>query len=414
MIGQGLAAIAWRNIWRNRRRTIITLFGISFGVFLAVLFTGVGDSMYSTMIDHSAKLASGHVVVQHQGYQDLPTLKKSVTGTRALRDAAEAKPGVTKTVARISGAALVATASASQGAFFMAVDPTEEDATTMAILDSVVEGVMLDSPDDKGVVLGRKLANALGVTMGKKLVYTLTDRQGEIVSGLARVKGIVETGAPTVDGNLCLLSVGAVRTLLGYADDEATHVAIFVGDNRDSDAVAIAMRGEVSGTATVMTWAEASPDLAGFIQMKVASTWVFEMIIMVLLAAGIFNTLFVSVMERMREFGIMAAVGFTAGTLFRLVMWESLWLALVGLVVAGIVTAFPYYHLNTVGFDYGAMVGEGAEVAGVALDPTLYVAIYGSNLAIIATAVVVATLLSGVYPAWRAGRTNPADVIRLQ
>ena len=144
------------------------------------------------------------------------------------------------------------------------------------------------------------------------------------------------------------------------------------------------------------------------------STWVMEIIIMALLAAGIFNTLFVSVMERLREFGILSAIGFTAPQLFILVMWESLWMAMMGLVAAAVVTAWPYYHLNTVGFDYSELMPEGTEVAGVAiLESRFYVDIYPENLFLLCMLAVVSTLLAGLYPAWRAGRVPPAEAIRL-
>ncbi|MEM6989913.1 MAG: ABC transporter permease [Myxococcota bacterium] len=409
-----LAALAWRNIWRNRRRTIITLFGISFGVFLAVLMTGIGDYTYTSMINQSARLGAGHVVVQHPDYQELPTLKKTVAKAAEVEAAAAGDAKITKTVSRIAGAALVATASASQGAMFMAIDPTREDDGTLAFLDDITEGEMLTAPKGKGVVIGSKLAETLGLRLGKKMVYTVTDRSGEIVSGLARVTGIVTTGSPSIDGGLCLLPIDTVRELLGYDDGEATQVAVFVADHRDAPEVAASIAAGLGDGAVVLTWDQASPELAGFIEMKEVGAIVMEIIIMILLAAGIFNTLFVSVMERMREFGIMSALGFSAGALFGLVMWESLWLALVGLVAAAAVTAFPYYHFNTVGIDYSKMIGEGAEVVGIAVEPIMYVDIFFEHAVAIAAAVVVSTLASGLYPAWRAGRTNPADVIRLQ
>ena len=105
---------------------------------------------------------------------------------------------------------------ASQGAFFTALDPASEDESTVAILDAITEGEMLRDASDTGIILGAKLAKTLGVRLGKKVVYTLTDRNGEIVSGLARVRGIVTTGAPTVDRGLCMLAIDPVRELLGY------------------------------------------------------------------------------------------------------------------------------------------------------------------------------------------------------
>jgi len=414
MMGPGYATLAWRNIWRNRRRTLITLFGMSFGVLLAVVFMGMGDSSYGAMIDHSARLGSGHVIVQHAGYQDAPNLKKSVGDVSKVIESAEATPNVERAVARISGAGLVATATSSQGTSFIAVDPAAEDEATMALVDSVAEGEMLSDAQGNGMLLGAGLAKALGVSLGKKVVFTATDRNGEIVSALARVKGIIVTGSPSLDRNLCVLPIDSARETLGYGPQDATQVAVFVADHRTSGEVAAALRPGLASDAVALTWAEASPELAGLIAIDRAGAIAFEIIVMLLLAASVFNTIFQSVMERTREFGIMAALGYSRGSLFAIVMWESLWVALTGLVVGALVTAWPYYYLATEGLNYAELAGEGQEFGGVAMDPILYVGIYAQSVAAIVIAVVLATLLAGLYPAWRAGRINPADVIRQQ
>jgi ABC-type lipoprotein release transport system permease subunit len=410
-----LATMAWRNIWRNRRRTLITVFGIVFGVFMAVLFTGIGDATYAQMIDHAARLGGGHVVVQHRSYQDLPTLERTITDAPAVEAAAASLPGVVATTTRISGAAMLATASGSQGTFFVGFDPARETSDTFGLLDAKWEGEPLMAADQaRAMVLGKALADNLGAKLGSKVVYTMTDRHGEIVSGLGRVVGLVETGAPSLDAGLCLLPIDVVRRHLGYAEGEATLVAVFLRDQRDADAVAAALAERVPAEAVVLTWAQAQPELRDFIAMKEGGAQIFEVIIMVLLAAGIFNTLFVSVMERLRELGIMTAIGFSPRQLFGLVMWESAWIALVGLVGSVLVIAGPYWYLSTAGIDYSAMLGSGgAEVAGVAMEPILYVRIYPESALVIAVAVVLATLAAGLYPAWRAGRVDPADAVRL-
>lgn len=409
-----LATMAWRNIWRNRRRTLITGFGIVFGVFLAVLMTGIGDATYGQMIDHAARMGGGHVVVQHPEYQELPTLKKTVADASAVEAAAAELPHVVGTTTRITGAAMLATAKNSRGTMFIAIDPQRETPQTFGLLDAQWEGEPLTAADqDKAVVLGAGMAENLGVTLGSKVVYTVTDRHGEIVSGLVRVVGIVTTGAPSLDASLCLLPIDVMRKSLGYEPQESTMVAVYVDDHRQAAATAAALRAKVPAGVAVLPWNEAQPDLAGFIAMKEGGAVVFEVIIMVLLAAGIFNTIFVSVMERLREFGIMSAIGFTSRQLFTLVMWESIWLSVVGLLGSVLAIAGPYYHLSTQGIDYSQLVGDGAEVAGVAMDPILYVRIHPESVLVIVAAVVLATLVSGLYPAWRAGRANPADAIRV-
>ncbi len=413
MSGTSLASMAWRNLWRNRRRTLITLSSISFGIFFAVLFTGIGDSTYSRMIDMAARMGGGHVTFQHPDYLELPSLKRTVTEVDKKRALALEDEGVSRVVTRISGQTMLATSANNLGAFFLAVDPEDEDLSTLSLIEGLVEGEMFKSKMDKGIIVGERLAHNLDVKLGRKIVYTMTDKEGEIVTGLARVTGILKTGAPSVDRGMCLLPIGTIRDALGYGEDEATHVAVFVDDQRKSAKVASRLRSIVGAGTATLTWREIQADLAGFITMKVAGSVFFEIIIMILVAAGIFNTLFVSVMERMREFGIMLAIGFSPGRLFSLVMWESLWLAISGLVLAVILSAWPYHYLSTKGLDLSHMMQEGVEVAGVGMNPIMYVRIFPENAVIIAALVVMATLFSGLYPAWRAGRVAPVESIKL-
>ncbi|MBW2263959.1 MAG: FtsX-like permease family protein, partial [Deltaproteobacteria bacterium] len=122
----------------------------------------------------------------------------------------------------------------------------------------------------------------------------------------------------------------------------------------------------------VLPWTTTQSELANYVTMDSSFTVIFEILILILVAAGIFNTLFMNVMERLREFGIMMAIGFSPGKLFGLVMWESLWIAVTGLVLSAIVTAWPYYYFHTKGIDYTAMMGENMELSGIVIDPVVY------------------------------------------
>ena len=408
-----LAGLAWRNLWRNRRRTLITLSSIVFGVFLAILMTAMQDKNWAQMIDLAARLGTGHVTIQHVDYQDAPSLSRSVTGVEELAATVRAKSEAVRVAPRISGNLMLSTARESFGAGFLAYDPALDDETTLAVLGGVAEGEPFETADDKGILLGARLGENLRAELGDKVVYTLTDKEGEITSGLARVRGLVRTGSPAVDAGMALLPIGSVRELVGYGEDEATQLAVFVEDHRQSDATALTLQGEIGGPVSVLAWRKARPELATFIAMKVGGALVFQLLVAVLVAAGIFNTLFVSVMERVREFGIMLAIGWSPGRLFRMVMWESLWLALVGLALAALVTIGPYLYLASNGIDYSAFMGDGMDIAGVGMSSVLLVGIYGRNLALIGVAAFLAVVLSGVYPAWRAGRVDPIETIQL-
>jgi ABC-type lipoprotein release transport system permease subunit len=409
-----LVRVAWRNLWRNRRRTALTLSSIAFGLLLAILLTAMQDRNWADMIDLAARLGGGHVTVEDAGWLDAPTLSKTVRETDRVSTAVLTVPHVRRSVVRIVGQTLLSTATNSQGAGFVAIDPSREDSTTLAVASAFREGSMFRSADDGGIVLGSRLAKNLGVGLGKKVVYSMTDRNGEIVSGLAHVSGIIHTGAPSVDGGLCLLPLEAIRKALGYGPHEATEVAVFIDDQRSSDEVAARINEVLDSGAVALPWNETQPELAGFIALKVGGANFMKILIAVLIAAGIFNTLFVSVTERMREFGIMLAIGYSPGDLFAMVMVESLWLGLVGLLVGALLTAGPYAYLAHTGIDMSMMVGKGgAEVAGVAVPSVFKVGIFPGNLVVIAASALVATLAAGIYPAWRAGRVEPVETIRL-
>ncbi len=414
MSGQGVATLAWRNLWRNRRRTLLTMGSIVFGVFLAVVFTAMQDRNWKDMIDLAARLGGGHVSLQHPEYLDTPTLTRTVVRDEAVAAALDGEGGrIARSVDRVVGPTMLATAGENFSAAFIAFDPEVEDETTLSILEALDEGEALEPGDAQGVILGHRLASNLGMELGDKVVYTVTDRNGEIVSGLARLRGTLRTNAPTVDGGFCLLPLDTVRDLLGYGDDESTMVAVFLQDQRKSGGVAGRLDRELGETVAAVPWNTSQPQLAAFIALKVGGAVVMEILIAVLVAAGIFNTLFVSVMERLREFGIMLAIGWSPGRLFRLVMMESVWLAALGLVGAFLITLGPYLYLSSTGLDLTAVYGGTVEVAGVGLDPVLKVGIFPRNAVLIGLFAVVATLASGIYPAWRAGKVQPVETIKV-
>ena len=410
-----LANIAWRNLWRQKRRTILTLISIAFGGFLAIMMTAMQDRSWADFIDTAARMGGGHVRIQHPEYLETPSLKKSVGNTAELRALAEADPDVETVVERVFGQIMLSTATDSFGAALIGYDPAAETEETFRFMDGLKEGAMFETASDPGIILGKKLASNLGVEMGGKVVYTLMDKDGEIVAGLARLSGIIGTGAGSLDSSLALLPINVVRETLGYRADEATHVSVFLTDGRNADAVAARLNAEMDAAQRAMTWADASPDIAGFIAMKVGGAIVMEVIIGLLILAGIFNTLFISVMERVREFGIMLAIGWSPRQVFGLVMFESLWLALVGLVMTVCISWFPYKSLAENGIDMSEVYAtqDALEISGVGFDTTLHIGIYPESLAIILCAILLATLSAGLYPAYKAGRVAPVESIKL-
>ncbi|MES0445521.1 MAG: FtsX-like permease family protein [Desulfobacterales bacterium] len=408
-----LGSMAWRNLWRRKRRTLITAISIGFGVMLAVTFTGSGDYWYTNMINAGATMGLGHITVEPHGYNQTPSLDKRLLNAGEVRKHVLTMPGVSNAIVRIMGQAMFASASKTIGGMFLAVDPSQESPDQNLLLRSLTQGQLFPGTDGRGIVVGSKMAKKLNLRIGKKLVYTTTDVSGEIVSEIARVTGIFKTGVSEMDGALVLLPINSVRAILHYDDEDATLVAVTVNDQRYAESIRDKIAAAVGNPLReVLTWKQTQTELAGIITMDKSGNYITQVLIGLLIAAGILNTLLMSVLERTREFGVMMAVGMSPATLFKLVLVESFWLALIGLAVGIIITAPWYAYLHYVGLDFSGAIGKDYSAGGVLVDPIFRIRLYKESIIAILAGVFSLTLLSGIYPAWRAGRTPPVESLK--
>ncbi|MBL4607444.1 MAG: ABC transporter permease [Pseudomonadales bacterium] len=412
-----LVGLAWRNIWRRKRRTAITAVSIGFGVFLAVTFSGVGDYSYTNMINASADMGLGHITIEALDYNQSPAPDKNIDQVATIQQSLQRIPGVENSYARILGQGMFASAHKSVGGAFLAIDPNSETSKHNLFLCSLEEGALFDA-NSRGVIVGRGMAKKLKLRLGKKLVYTTTDKNGEIVSEIARVSGIFSTGVKAVDGAFVLLPINSVRRTVGYSKNEASLVAVMIKDQRYTTQVLASVRQQLaqidpsSKQIEILSWRETQSEVAGLISLDRSSNYISQVLIGLLIAAGILNTLLMSVLERTREFGVMMALGMAPHTLFFLVIIESVCLAFLGLGFGVLLTTPWYFYLNRVGIDMSGAMGGDYTAGGVLIDPVLKLYLYPETIAAILFAVFLLTLLSGLYPAWKAGRTPPVESLK--
>ena len=405
--------MAWRNLWRRKRRTYITAFSIGFGVLLSVTFTGTGDYSYTKMINTSASMGLGHVTVEPRGYNETPALDKRLSRSMEIREKVLTMPGVKNAVVRITGQTMLASANKTIGGMFFGINPAQESDEYNLFLRSIIKGKPFSGTNGRGVLVGSKVAEKLHIRMGKKLVYTTTDVNGDIVSEVAIVEGVFETGVDEIDGSMIILPIDRVRATLNYEADEATLVAVIIQDQRNAEM----MRDKIFslvGTPDreVLSWHKTQAELAGIIAMDKSGNYISQVLIGLLIAAGILNTLLMSVMERTREFGVMMALGMSPGTLFRLVIMESVWFAFIG-ILFGILITIPWYgYMHTFGIDFSGAIGSNSSASGVIMDPVVKIRLFKESAITILSTVFALTLLSGIYPARRAGKIPPVKSLK--
>ena len=408
-----LNTLAWRNLWRHKRRTLITASSIAFGVLLAVTFTGAGDYFHTRMIDAGANMGMGHITIAARDYNRAPSSQKLIQGANTLQSLIASLPEVKSVVARIQGQAMFASARKSVGGTFIAIDPAKENANNNLFIQSLIDGEMLSTTNGKGIVMGVDLARKLKLNLGKKVVYTTTDINGDIVSAVARVSGIFKTGVAEVDGAMALLPMQSIQKVLGYTSDEVSLIAVSLVDQRISHDLGGRMQGQPEFEhVEVLNWQQTQPDLAGMIAVDKSANRISQLMISLLIAAGILNTMLMSVLERIREFGVMMALGMSPRSLFSLVILESFWLAVIGLIIGVIVTIPWYLYMAETGIDLTSAYGDDFSFGGVLLDTVFKIRLFKESIIGILIGLFGLALLSGVYPAWRAGRIPPVESLK--
>lgn len=408
-----LFKMAWRNLIRKRRRTLITSFSVAFGVLLAVTFTASGDYSYTNMVNTSVTLGLGHITVEPPGYNDTPTLAKKIDDAVSISKKVLTIPGVKAAKVRIMGQAIFATGTKNLGGTFIAIDPAQETAKYNIFLRSIIEGRLFDDPAGRGILIGHKMARKLKLRLGKKIIYTMTDKNGEIVSEVSRVSGIFKTGDDTLDGTLALLPIDHIRSTLIYGPEGASFVSIFIDDHRQAALIKNKIEKSIGNHGhETLTWRETQAELAGLIAMDKAGNYFMQFLAGLLIAAGILNTLLMSVMERTREFGVMLAIGMSPWQVIKLIMIESVLIGIIGLIMGVIITTPWFIYMSEIGINLSKQIGDDYSAAGVIVDPVIKFKLFKESVYFILAVIFSLTLLAGIYPAFKAGRIPPVESLK--
>lgn len=409
--------LAWRNLWRNRTRTAITGSAIALTLALQLMNNGIADSMYVKMIDSTTRAAGGSVLVHDKGYWEGRTTDLVLEDPDALRKTLSGVTGVKTVIPRVTLTGLVSSPRGNAGIQLLGIDPALEKQIKDWSEWVAKGGVWVDASDEKApIVLGKKLVEDLKLEVGDRVVMTGTDPKGEITRGAFQLVGILDTGSKALDSSAAYTTIPAAQAA-GNMGTAVTALALLLDDDNARHAVrdaAVTAVGEPAMGLEFLTWDEAMPELVSFIALDRAMNDKFGFFLFLIVAFGIANTLMMAVLERVREFGLLGALGVTPGRLAQLVMAESLMLAGVFITV-GMSLGYGLHRLIAAnGIDYGKMTGQSdMQLSGVLLeDLMLYSELVPIRWITAAVAVLILVVLSSLYPAWKATRMEPATAMR--
>lgn len=401
--------IALRGIFRNPRRSLITAGATALGLAAFLFLYAFADGFFEQMIRNSTGFLTADLQVERKGFRDELASGLSIEQPDGLLQLAAAQPQTRAASPRIEVHAMASSPVGAEPLLLLGVDPALERQVTQ-LQDVLVEGEYLSSGKQRGIMVGRKLAQKLGLRLGEKMVVNAQQADGSLGSAAYRVVGIFVTGNDVFDESLGFVPLPAAQSLMGMGD-AVSAVAIRLKDRGDLSTVVAQLRSTLAATSyEIKTWEELMPVVVQMINLTKLNFDVVIMVVFIVVAMGIMNTLLMSVLERTREFGVMMALGTEPGQIRRLVMYESLVLGALGILAgAGLGTALVAYY-GTSGMNLGGFAGATGTIPGVT--ETIYPLLRPKSVWVPTLALFLIGLAASLYPATRAARLVPVAAIR--
>ncbi|THB64578.1 MAG: ABC transporter permease [Desulfovibrio sp.] len=404
--------MAWRNVWRNPRRSLLTMAAIAFAVLLVIFMVSFQFGSYESMIANAVEIGTGHMQIQAEGYYDKPTIRKVIPDPATAMEILDSAPGVVAYASRGSSFALLSSEDRTYGGMVRGIDP-EAEARVTSLPDLVREGEYLAPDDYDQALIGELLAKNLGVGIGDELVVLGQGRDGSFAAAVYIIKGIFSSGQDEMDRSVIHVPLanfedtffmqGAVHEIVVKADSLGS-----VDATREALAMGLAQNGADNGLA-VLTWEELLPGIKQSIQMDMVGGFFFHLLLIIVVAFSILNTFLMAVFERTREFGVMMAMGATPGRLVRLLLLESGFTTLVG-IIAGFISGLALtWYLQKQGIPLPESTVELVKMYG--MPERMYPKLSWFSLTIGPVAVSIITMLAALYPALRVRRLTPAQAM---
>jgi ABC-type lipoprotein release transport system permease subunit len=400
-----LFRLAWRNLWRNHRRTLIMLAAITLGVWAMIFMTALMRGMVSQMVADGISALPGHVQVHHPDYRDDPSIANLIPITDTELSARFEDAGFVKWASRVRVPAIITSEYESRGLTLLGIDPDSERDLTFVDYDTV-EGRFLNSSDDSGVVIGRKLASTLNTQIGKRIVLMSQDPDNDIADRGFRVVGLFDANVQSFEENYMFAGKATVQKMLRIGD-QVSEFVVLGGDYRDVETEFEKVSQLVDGNVEVKRWFELDPYLGTMLGVMDGFVLVWIVVIFLALSFGLVNTLVMAVFERVREIGLMLALGMKPINILFQIIVESLLLLAIGLAMG---SALAWVSVQPIkdGIDV-SIVGEGMDMWG--MSSVLYPELLLSDVVLANVVVLALGFLASLSPAWRASRYEPIEAI---
>lgn len=400
-----LATLAWRNLWRNYRRTLIMLAAITIGVWAMILFSSMMRGMLDEMVRAGLRVLPGEVQIHHPAYRDDPSVVNSTTEPTGELLAVLNSPPVEAWTARVKVPGMISSERDNRGVQLLGIEPEGEIALGFQP-DTIIEGRFIESKDDRGIVIGRKLAERLETELGKRVVVMSQDPDNEVADRGMRIVGIYKARLEATEEMNAYVGRETLQSMLGIGE-QVSEIAITGNNYKVVENWWQGIADAAGEDRDTQPWMILDGYLGTMISVQGSFNLIIMVVIFIALSFGLVNTLVMAVFERVREIGLMMALGMRPQWIMYQVLLESIMLLAMGLALGNALAAATILPLES-GIDISA-VGDGLEMYG--MGATLYPKLAWQDMLMSTVIVLALGLVASLLPAWRASRYNPIQAL---
>ena len=400
--------LGWRNIWRNPRRTTVIMMAVIIGVWSMIFMGGFHRGMINQMVETGITTLTGHIQVHHTGYRNDPAIENSMPKPEVVERVFEKHlPPGTLWASRVRVSAVASNARHSGGVTMVGIDPTRE-AQVSFIGQAVTEGHYLRQDDEHGIVVGKAFADKFETKLGRKLVLMSQDTGREIASRAFRIVGIFKAEMEATEKQFAFVTLTSAKHMLKL-ENGISEFCIALPDRHQVNQTADSLTDALpSSNYEVHTWRELLPLVDAYLSLFDVFIFIWFLVVFIAMGFGIVNTTLMAVFERIREFGLLKALGMKPWWIIRGVLTESFLLLIMGMVVGNVLGFLTIFALSGTGIDLSSFAA-GAEYAGISR--VIYPAISARDVIIANLVVFVLGLLVSIYPAAKAARFTPVEAL---
>ncbi len=403
--------MAWRNIWRNPRRTLLTVCAITFASVLLVFMLSFQFGSYETMINTSVKISTGHLQIQAEKYQEKKNIRFVIPDPQTIAEIVAKIPEVEAYTFRGQAFSLISSEDRTYGVVVTGINPQRE-AKVSRLKKLVREGNFLSANDVNQAVVGRLLAKNLRVTIGDELTVLGQGRDGSIAATVVQVKGIFSSGIDEFDRSTLQIPLSTFQDT--FSMDDAVHEVVVIAKSlADVSKIKSKIQADLGGlnsrkSLKILDWQDLMPGLRQAIEMDLVSGLIFYGLLIIVVAFSILNTFLMAIFERTKEFGVMMAIGTTPRRLTKVLLVESLAMTLIGIIAGIILGIVVTYYFQVHGIDFS---GGSELLSQFGITGRMYPKLSLLSVSIGPFMVLFFTFFAALYPALKIRRLRPVEAM---